>query len=73
MILMTKRKSFYYRDWKYEIRWNEKATPFMCKHMNLNRLTGKYLRNIGFVRLFKIRSTPMLKLRLRFRSRKSNY
>ena len=67
---MSKRKSFYYRDWKYKIRWDERATPFMTKHMNINYLTGKYLRNKG---LFKIRSTPMLKLKFRFRSKKSNY
>ena len=71
MILMTKRKSFYYRDWKYEIRWNERATPFMTKHMNLENLQGKYLRDRGFGTLIKIRMVRMYKLRRKFKSKKS--
>lgn len=71
MILMTKRKSFYYNDWKYKIRWNEKATPFMTKHMNLENLQGKYLRDRGFGTLIKIRTAKMYKLKRKFKSKKS--
>jgi len=67
---MSKRKSFYYNDWKYKIRWNERATPFMIKHMNLGNLQGKYLRDRGFGTLIKIRMVRMYQLKRKFRSKK---
>jgi len=61
----------FYTDWRYNIKRNERATPFMGKHMNLENSVGKYLRKRGFGTLIKIRMTKMYKLRRKFKSKKS--
>jgi len=68
---MRKRKSSFYRDWKYKFRWNERATPSMDNHMSLPNLTTSYLIRCGVLRLMKIRRSPTYVLNSRFRLRKN--
>lgn len=69
--MSEKKKSFYYRDWKYKIRWNERATPIMTGHMNLIRLTHKSLEILGVYKLLKIRRADTYELKRRFRFKKN--
>lgn len=60
---MTKKKSFFYRDWKYKIRWNERATPIMTGHMHLILLTNTHK--------LKIRKASVYGLKSRFKFKKN--
>lgn len=64
--MTKKKKSFYYRDWKYKIRLNERAKPQMNNHMNLDSLTYIYLARLGVFAILPHRNAPVFKLKRRF-------
>ena len=69
---MTKKmKSFFYRDWKYKIHWNERANPPMSSHMHQDYVTYKYLSRLGVFKLLRIRKASNLDLKRKCKLKKN--